>query len=61
MEIECFPKEIQLSMESYLSKNELLYFEERWNKFHKTDVYIIAAENGWLDLLEYVFAMKKKI
>ena len=49
------PKDIWNICESYLSDNEIIYFENKWINFSKDNICNIAAENGWLDLLMWAY------
>jgi len=48
---------------TYLSEDEKIYYggENEWHKFNQNDVHIIAAKNGWLDLLMRVIRRGEKI
>jgi hypothetical protein len=45
---------------SFLTENESIYSKGEWNKFPKDKVCIIAAKNGWLDLLKWARFETKK-
>ena len=36
---------------SYLSAEEIIYYEKNWHNFKISDVCFIAIKNGWCDLL----------
>jgi hypothetical protein len=47
------PKDIYNLCLSYLSENNIIYFEENWYKFPKNELCNIAARHGWFDLLKW--------
>lgn len=38
---------------SYLSEDEHLYINKKWDQFDKKKLLEIASENGWIDLLKW--------
>src|SRR5947207_3703945 len=47
------PKDINNICISYFTEDEIIYFNNEWNKFLKSHVCNIAAKNGWIDLLKW--------
>jgi len=39
--------------DSSLSPDKIIYDKKEWDKFDKSNVCNIAAQNGWLDLLQW--------
>lgn len=39
---------------SYLSKDEQIYLSKEWNNHDKNVLYVMAIENGWLDLIKWI-------
>jgi hypothetical protein len=50
--IKVLIKDISDICSSYLSEDEQIYYSN-WNDFDKNMIYIIAAKNGWVDLLKW--------
>src|SRR5271165_7193836 len=53
MKIEYFPTDINDLYQSYLTPEELIYFDNNWHKFQKKSVCKIALQYGWFDLLKW--------
>ena len=53
MNIIQLPKDLNNICCSYLTNDECIYVNKEWEKFNKNKICIIAAENGWLDLLKW--------
>ena len=43
---------------SYLSKHEQFYYQNKWNKLLDKKVFSIAATYGWLDLMKWAFIIE---
>src|SRR5947207_4648798 len=53
MEIDCVPKDIFDIYKSYLTQDEIIYYNNEWYKFPKDKLDYIIAKNGWIDLLQW--------
>ena len=53
MELNILPKDLFNLCLSFLTNNEIIYHKRKWNQFQKQYICNIAAENGWIDLLEW--------
>jgi len=38
---------------SFLTKDEIIFSNGKWNKYDKINVHYIAARNGWIELLKW--------
>lgn len=52
-------KDVISICESYLSKDEQIYYSNEWNKFKKDKLCEIAAIYGWIDLLDWAHNLNK--
>lgn len=50
----CLPSDLNKLCKSYLDQNELIYYFDNWNKFSPKNIGTIAAEYGWIDLLDWI-------
>lgn len=59
IKFDALPNDLSNVCLSYLTNDEMMYYENKWDEINKNKLSEIAATNGWLDLL--IWAKKKYI